>query len=115
MGDISDLLKDGGLLIAGGGAGLLIKALISFFQARNQRTEITPQPLEVRVGSDPVSKGFCDERHKSIDETLAVIRGSDLENIYGRLGKIEKSISAIDAKQDLMMMALEMVPKRERG
>jgi len=83
MGDMSDLLKDGGIFIGGGVALALVKMLSDIWKARNQRAEITPQPLVVK-------------RHE--DYQTLVSCNNMMAEAFGNLNDLRAKVAAIEER-----------------
>lgn len=101
-------MDDGGISVTGltiGGAALTtIGGLVgAWLKARHSRTEITPQPLEVRESPAYVRCEDCIERHRVLDK-----RHGDLEQevradrraLHDSLGAIRSAIVEGDRKAE---------------
>lgn len=77
-------------LTIGGAALTAIGGMVgAWVRARYGRTEITPQPLEVKaVGNAKVPEKICDERHSRID--------NQVENLFHRVGALETEQASYD-------------------
>ena len=65
--DMESILTGGGLFISGAGLKMLLDFITARHNARNQRTEVLPSPLDVRQVADCVSKDDCRERMEKIE------------------------------------------------
>ena len=74
---------NGGMFISGGLVLAGLKLLASLWKSRNQRTEITPQPLEVRASEQP--------------QTLKECR-SLMGEMFGRVAALERITAALDER-----------------
>jgi len=100
---ISSLISGGGLVIGGAALAKLIDAALSMWRSRHQRTEITPQPLEVREAPAYVRCEDCIRRHAEVDK-----RHGDLEQevradrraLHDSLGAIRAAIVESDRKAE---------------
>ena len=59
------------LLVGGGAIGALVPLASAWIKARFQKTEIAPQPLEVKGAPRFVPCEACDLRHTDVDARLA--------------------------------------------
>ncbi len=65
--------------------GLLVKEAIAFWRERHQKTEIAPQPLEVKGAPDYVTR---EEFRKHADDNAR-----DHENMFSRLNRNDRETS----------------------
>lgn len=56
MMDIGDILGGGGLVISGVALGRLLDFALRIWEARNQKTELKPNPLNVHMEEEPEKK-----------------------------------------------------------
>ena len=64
-------MEEGATIVLGGAtAALLLKELFAWLRSRNQRTEIAPQPLEVKGAPKYVTCEQCELRHKDVEKRL---------------------------------------------
>lgn len=87
-------MDDGGISITGltvGGAAIAsIGGLVgAWIKARMGRTEITPQPLDVREVKGLVSTDACREWRESVQ--------SGHSNLFARMSSCEQRIAAVEA------------------
>ena len=85
---------NGGIFIGGTAVGVLVNAAVKIWTARNQRTNITPQPLEIKSIKDVQSIDQC---RSMMTETFR--RLGDLEKITSALSERLKDIAEI--KEDI--------------
>lgn len=83
---------DGLSLSVGGAAlGTICTCLVQMWKARNQKTELAPDPLRVQ------QSGY----QASMKENA-----KDHENLFGRVACLEQSVARIDAKVDAKFDAI---------
>lgn len=58
------------LLVGGGAIGALVPLASAWIKARFAKTQIAPQPLEVKGAQKFVTCEQCELRHKEVDERL---------------------------------------------
>ena len=81
-------MEEGATIVLGGAtAALLLKELFAWLRSRNQRTEIAPQPLEVKGAPEYVSKA---EFEKHVEANA-----HDHENLFSRLNRNDRETSEI--------------------
>ena len=68
--DMGELLQGGGLVLSGAAVAKIADALSKMWAARHQRTEIAPQPLEVKGATQYVTCEQCALRHKEVEKRL---------------------------------------------
>lgn len=75
--ETSNLLTNGGLVLTGGMLMKLADVGFKAWQSRNQKTEITPDPLHAHITKDPkfVTAGEFNERMKKVDGEFTSVRG----------------------------------------
>ena len=94
------------IVLSSASAGLLIKEIFAWLRSRNQKTEIAPDPLNVkgdinmRKDQKYVSAGEFNERMKKVDGDIAAVRNdvsmlrSDISNsnraVIDKLDEIDK-------------------------
>lgn len=83
--DMGELLQGGGLVLSGAAVAKIADALSKMWAARHQRTEIAPQPLEVRGAPDYVTR---EEFRKHADDNAR-----DHENMFSRLNRNDRETS----------------------
>ena len=71
--DAESIIQGGGLIVSGAFVAKVGDWLMSWLRSRNQRTEISPNPLDVRNEKKPVfvSVGECNRRMCEHDQRLA--------------------------------------------
>jgi len=71
--DAESIIQGGGLIVSGAFVAKVGDWLMSWLRSRNQRTEIAPDPLNVRNEKKPVfvSVGECNRRMCEHDQRLA--------------------------------------------
>ena len=82
-----------GISLSGGGAavGTICTCLVQMWKARHQKTEIAPNPLSIEQTAYQASQKE---------------NAKDHENLFGRVARLEKSVSRIDAKVDAKFDAI---------
>lgn len=100
---ISSLIGNGGLVLGGAALAKLIDAALQMWRSRNQRTEITPQPLVVRAETPSRSCEDCIRIHQEVerrhDDLVAEVR-ADRRGLAEALGGIREAISDGDRKAE---------------
>lgn len=80
------------LLIGGGAIGALVPLASAWIKARFSKTQIAPQPLEVKGAARFVTCDQCDLRHREVDNRLAAgTRAFDA---------VRSKIDAVETKMD---------------
>lgn len=92
------------LLIGGGAVGSIVGAIAMYVNARRQRTEITPQPLDVRQADGTTPRFQCNERHASIDRQM--------ENLFARMAIAETGLVAQRVTQETMKESLHSMDNK---
>lgn len=69
--DLETIIQGGGLVLSGAALTTLVNAVSKMWSARHQKTEIAPQPLDVRKAPDYVTCEACRERHAEVEKRLA--------------------------------------------
>lgn len=81
---------------SGGVLGSLVTAIIMWLNGqRKQRTQITPDPLNVKGVPPSVKSPTCDAIHKGIDKQLSD-NDADHSSIFPRLTSLEGRVSALE-------------------
>lgn len=79
-------MEEGATIVLGGAtAALLLKELFAWLRSRNQRTEIAPQPLEVKGAPKYVTKDEF-EKHVQLNDAAH-------ENMFSRLNRNDRETS----------------------
>ena len=86
--EVGEIVQGGGLVIGGGLVVKLLDWARSAWAARNQRTEITPDPLNVRKEDKFVTRG---EFNRHVEDNAR-----DHENIFARLNANDKLTSKLE-------------------
>ena len=73
--ETSNLLTNGGLVLTGGMLMKLADVGFKAWQSRNQKTEITPDPLHITKAPKFVTAGEFNERMKKVDSEFTSVRG----------------------------------------
>ena len=77
-------------LTIGGAALTAIGGMVgAWIRARMSRTEITPQPLEVRATRDLIDRSACGE--------YRAVNAADHSNLFARVSSAEQRIAAAEA------------------
>ena len=87
--ELAEILKGSGMVISGGALALIIKLVADIWKARNQRTEITNQPVKV--------EGV--ERQQTIEECVRQMNSNDVSHAK-LFAMIEKQIETTAALQE---------------
>ena len=86
--DVETIIQGGGLVLSGGVVVKLLDWARSAWAARNQRTEITPDPLNVRKEDKFVTRG---EFNRHVEDNAR-----DHENMFARLIANDKLTSRLE-------------------
>ena len=89
MGDF-ELIKDGGLFLSGGLVLGLAKLAIDAWRSRNQRTHLTPDPLNVKAVQDCVSREDCREKMDAMAKRIETLE----KNLLDFTDKLYKAVNA---------------------
>ncbi|MBR1608626.1 MAG: hypothetical protein IJ678_03305 [Kiritimatiellae bacterium] len=87
MMEMDAVLQGGGMVLSGVAVAKIADAVSKMWAARHQRTEIAPQPLEVKEAAQYVSKAEF-ERHVADN-------ARDHENLFSRLNRNDRETSEI--------------------
>ena len=87
--DVDTIIQGGGLVLSGGVVVKLLDWARSAWTARNQRTEITPDPLNVREEPRFVTCDQCAEHRKAINARIDDI-GPALGRVFKKLDENDK-------------------------
>ena len=87
--EIADVLANGGLVISGAALARIADIAMKAWSTRNQRTEISPNPLKVQGVEAPTTSRLCDERHKDLADKNV--------NLFARVGSVEQRLSTVEA------------------
>lgn len=81
---------------SGGVLGSLVTAVIMWLNGqRKQRTQISPDPLNVKGVAPSIKEPTCAATHKAVDEHLSRNK-ADHESIFPRLTSLEGRVSALE-------------------
>jgi hypothetical protein len=81
---------------SGGVLGSLVTALVMWLNSqRKQRTQISPDPLNVKGVPPSVKSPTCDAIHKGIDKQLEA-NDNDHASIFPRLTNLESRVSVLE-------------------
>ncbi len=69
--EMDAVLQGGGMVLSGVAVAKIADAVSKMWAARHQRTEIAPQPLEVKGATKFVTCEQCELRHNEVDNRLA--------------------------------------------
>ena len=86
--DVETVIQGGGLVLSGGVVVKLLDWFRTAWAARNQRTEIAPDPLNVRKEDKYVTRG---EFNRHVEDNAR-----DHENIFARLNENDKLTSRLE-------------------
>ena len=78
-----------GLTIGGAALTAIGGVVGAWIKARMGRTEITPQPLEVRPSRDLIDRSICTE--------YRAVNAADHSNLFARVSSAEQRIAAAEA------------------
>lgn len=84
---LADVLQGGGLVVSGAALKMLLDYATRVWAARNGRTEIAPQPLEVRRSEEFVTRHEF-EKHVSDN-------ARDHENLFARQSRSDRELGEI--------------------
>ena len=107
--EMTDIIQGGGILISGYGLKMLIDFAKSYFAARNQKTEVANDPLNVNKLDKYVTRGEFNKAmerneadHKRITDEAAADHermerenSSAHENIFNRLTRNDRDMGEI--------------------
>jgi hypothetical protein len=99
--DLTTLFEGGGLVIGGAGLKMLFDYLTNRHNARNQRTQIEPDPLRI-AHADPAQSAKECHRLRALDRC-------DRENIFARLSAAEKSNAGLEANFKMIYDSLKRI------
>lgn len=85
--EMDAVLQGGGMVLSGVAVAKIADAVSKMWAARHQRTEIAPQPLEVKGATEYVSKA---EFEKHVEANTR-----DHENLFSRLNRNDRDTSEI--------------------
>lgn len=85
--EMDAVLQGGGMVLSGVAVAKIADAVSKMWAARHQRTEIAPQPLEVKGAPQFVTKEEF-EKH-------AAANARDHENLFSRLNRNDRDTSEI--------------------
>ena len=85
--EMDAVLQGGGMVLSGVAVAKIADAVSKMWAARHQRTEIAPQPLEVKGAAEFVTKQDF-EKHVADN-------ARDHENLFGRLNRNDRETSEI--------------------
>ena len=106
--DADALLQGGGLIVSGAALATIVNALVKVWTARNQRTTVAPQPLEVKGAPQFVTCEQCELRHREVDNRLAAgTRAFDAVR-----SKIDAVETKMDTNQRDVMQSLQKLSDR---
>ena len=102
--ELTDILQGGGLVLGGAAVAKIIDAVVRIYGNRHQRTEVTPQPLEV----------CASKQYRTLDECRVIEERnrSDHENIFFRISALEKSMAENSAMLDQIWKTLTRIDER---
>jgi len=86
--DVETIIQGGGLVLSGGVVVKLLDWARAAWTARNQRTEITPDPINVRKEDKFVTRG---EFNRHVEDNAR-----DHENMFARLNANDKLTSKLE-------------------
>ena len=89
--EMTDIIQGGGILISGFGLKMLFDFAKSYFAARNQKTEVANDPLNVNKLDKYVTRG---EFNNTI-ERMERENSSAHENIFNRLMRNDRDMGEI--------------------
>jgi hypothetical protein len=107
--EMTDIIQGGGLVIGGAGLKMLFDFAKSYFAARNQKTEVANDPLNVNKLDKYVTRGEFNkamERNEADHKRMADEAAADHErmerenaaaheNIFGRLTRNDRDMGEI--------------------
>lgn len=91
--DLSEIIQGGGLVLSGGVVMKLLDWARSAWTARNQRTEIAPDPLNVKNEKKPVfvTVGEFNTRLGKVEQDIKDLRGDIQSSNAAVLAKLDEN------------------------
>lgn len=91
--ELSEIIQGGGLVLSGGVVMKLLDWARSAWTARNQRTEITPDPLNVKNEKKPVyvTVGEFNTRLGKVEQDIKDLRGDIQSSNAAVLAKLDEN------------------------
>lgn len=94
------------LMVGGSAVGAIVTLLGAWIKARYAKTEISPDPINVRMGRDYMTCDECKQHRDAMQsqqiELFGRVRTNELRtaSIDGQLTQIAKTVDRIDNKLD---------------
>lgn len=107
--DAEALLQSGGLFVSGAALTIIVNALVKVWTARNQKTEIAPQPLDVKLKETFASKDDNDVDHKEIFNRISALEMGH-SRLRGEVDMIKPQLDRIEGKLDMIRFS-RVIPK----
>ena len=91
--DVDTILQGGGLILAGGAVGKIADVALKAWSARNQKTEIAPDPLNVKNEKKPVfvTVGEFNTRLGKVEQDIKDLRGDIQSSNAAVLAKLDEN------------------------
>ena len=91
--ELSEIIQGGGLVLSGGVVMKLLDWARSAWTARNQRTEIAPDPLNVKNEKKPgfVTVGEFNTRLGKVEQDIQDLRGDNQSSNAAVLAKLDEN------------------------
>lgn len=112
---MDNILQNGGLVLSGAALSVLVKAGVSMWRARHQRTEIANDPLRVDKQDKYVTRGEFNRAVERNDADHARLeRDADAihANLYDRLRVVEGAVSELNGLLRAIHADLCMIKER---
>lgn len=109
---VAQLIAGGGLAIGGALVAKLLDTAGRWVAARNQRTEITPQPLKVKGAAVYASKDDNDRDHENIFSRLITLE-KDTSDVKANIGAIKTDVA--ESKKQIDRLVWNLVPGAKNG
>ena len=112
-----EILKDGGLIVSGMAGIEIIRLAVGAWKSRNQRTEIVPDPLNVKHVKACVNEDDCEkkmgeltrrvENLESVEVKLCDLLLKETDKIFNRVNNVADGTSALTGKIDVILEILK--------
>ena len=107
--DADAILQAGGIFISGAAGVKIVEMVVRAWMARNQKTEIAPQPLVVKLKETFASKDDNDVDHKEIFNRISALEMGH-SRLRGEVDMIKPQLDRIEGKLDMIRFS-RVIPK----
>ena len=107
--ELDAVLQGGGMVLSGVAVAKIADAVSKMWAARHQRTEIAPQPLEVKLKETFASKDDNDVDHKEIFNRISALAMGH-SRLRGAADMIKPQLDRIEGKLDMIRFS-RVIPK----